>query len=326
MNIAMHRLLVTVALLFIATTAQAADKPFDQWLEEVKVEARNRGISEPVIEAALGALAPIERVLELDKSQPEFTMSFEDYLARTVAPARVSAGRRMLLENRGLLERIAATYHVQPRFIIAFWGIESDFGRLTGGFSVPAALATLAWDGRRASLFREELFEALHIIQDGHVTAAGMTGSWAGAMGQPQFMPSSFRRFAVDGDADGKRDIWTNRADVFASIANYLSQSGWREDQTWGRRVSLPEAFDRGLISPDVKKTLQEWDALGIRRADGSALPTRALQGSLVEPTAGRGPVFMVYDNFRTTLRWNRSTFFALAVGHLADAVNSGDS
>jgi membrane-bound lytic murein transglycosylase B len=253
-------------------------------------------------------------------------MTFEDYLTRTVAPARISLGRRMLAENRGLLDKIAATYHVQPRFIVAFWGIESDFGRLTGGFSVPAALATLAWDGRRASLFREELFEALQIIQDGHVTAAGMTGSWAGAMGQAQFMPSSFRRYAVDGDGDGKRDIWTTRADVFASIANYLSQVGWHDDETWGRRVSLPERFDRALINPEVKKTLQEWDALGVRRADGLALPTRDLQGSLVEPTAGKGPVFMVYDNFRTTLRWNRSTFFALAIGHLADAVSSGDS
>ncbi len=322
----MRRLLITVALLLISTVGHAAEKPFDQWLEDVKLEARNRGISEPVIEAALGGLTPIDRVLELDKSQPEFTMSFEDYLTRTVAPARVSAGRRMLSENRGLLDKIAATYHVQPRFIIAFWGIESDFGRLTGGFSVPAALATLAWDGRRASLFREELLDALQIIQDGHVTAELMTGSWAGAMGQPQFMPSSFRRYAVDGDGDGKRDIWTTRADVFASIANYLSQAGWHEDETWGRRVSLPETFDRALISPDVKKTLQEWDALGVRRADGLALPTRALHGSLVEPTTGRGPVFMVYDNFRTTLRWNRSTFFAIAVGHLADAVSSGDS
>lgn len=322
----MRRLLFIVATLLLSTRAGAAELPFEQWLDGVKQEARGRGISEAVIEAALGNLQPIQRVLELDRSQPEFTMSFEDYLARTVAPGRVAMGRRMLSENRALLEKIAAAYRVQPRFIIAFWGIESDFGRLTGGFSVPGALATLAWDGRRASLFREELFEALHIIQDGHVAADRMTGSWAGAMGQPQFMPSSFRRFAVDSDGDGRRDIWTTRADVFASIANYLSQSGWREDETWGRRVTLPASFDRSLISPDVRKSLPEWDALGVRRADGTPLPTRNIQGSLVEATAGRGPVFMVYENFRTTLRWNRSTFFALAVGHLADAVSSGDS
>jgi membrane-bound lytic murein transglycosylase B len=322
----MRQLLALVLLFFVATGARAADQPFDQWLEGVKLEARNRGISDAVIQASLGGLQPVSRVLDLDKSQPEFTMSFEDYLSRTVAPARVSTGRRMLAENRALLDKIAATYHVQPRFIIAFWGIESDFGRLTGGFSVPAALATLAWDGRRASLFREELFQALHIIQEGHVTAERMTGSWAGAMGQPQFMPSSFRNYAVDADGDGKRDIWGNRADVFASIANYLSRAGWREDETWGRRVSLPNPFDRSLISPEVRKPLQEWDALGVRRADGTSLPTRNLQGSLVEATAERGPVFMVYDNFRTTLRWNRSTFFALAIGHLADAVASGDS
>lgn len=321
----MRTFIVTVAFLLISTGTHAADMPFDTWLDGAKVEARNRGISEAVIDAALGSLQPISRVLELDRSQPEFTMTFEEYLARTVAAPRVAAGRRLLAENRGVLDKIAATYHVQPRFIVAFWGIESDFGRLTGGFQVPAALATLAWDGRRASLFREELFDALEIIQEGHISADGMTGSWAGAMGQPQFMPSSFRSFAVDFDGDGKRDIWTTRADVFASIANYLSQSGWHDDQTWGRRVSLPDHFDRSLISPDVKKVLSEWEALGVRRADGSPLPTRDLLGSLVQPTPG-GAVFMVYDNFRTTLRWNRSTFFALAIGHLADAVSSGDS
>ncbi len=300
--------------------------PFQLWLEGAKAEARNRGISDETFDAALAGMTPDNRVLELDRKQPEFTAAFEDYLKGAVAPQRVATGRRLLSENRAVLEKIAAEYHVQPRFIAAFWGIESDFGRLTGGFDVPKALATLAFDGRRAAFFREELFQALEILQAGHVQARAMTGSWAGAMGQPQFMPSSFRRFAVDFDGDGKRDIWGTRADVFASIANYLSKSGWREEETWGRRVNVPDGFDHKLISLDIRKSLRDWQALGVRRADGSDLPARDLEASLVRPQSERGPFFLVYENYRVTLLWNRSSFFALAVGHLADAISDGDS
>lgn len=301
--------------------AAANEIPFDAWLEGVKAEAAERGISQTVITSALGGLKPIPRVLELDRNQPEFALTFEDYLGRTVTTARIQTGRRLLNQHMKLLNKVAAQYRVQPRFIVAFWGIESDFGRLTGGFSVPGALATLAWDGRRSSFFREELFQALRIIQDGHVTAAAMTGSWAGAMGQPQFMPSSFMRFAVDFNKDGKEDIWKTYDDVFASIANYLSQSGWKDDETWGRKVVLPATFDRALITLDVQKTLPEWHALGVKRPDGGSLPKRDILGSLVQPGPASAPVFVVYNNYRTTLLWNRSTYFALAVGHLADGI-----
>lgn len=317
--------LFAAVTLGISAPAHANDIPFATWLADVRTEALQRGISQATVDAALAIQEPIPRVLELDRAQPEFTLAFKDYLDRTVSPARIATARKLYAENLPLLKKIAARYHVQPRFIVAFWGIESDFGRLTGGFSVPAALATLAYDGRRSTFFRDELFNALKIIDEGNIAADAMTGSWAGAMGQTQFMPSSFHKFAVDADGDGKRDIWNDREDVFGSIANYLSTSGWKDDQTWGRQVKLPKDFDSALISLDVKKSLIEWNTLGVRRIDGRALPKRDLQASLVRPGDVNAPVFAVYDNYRTTLLWNRSTFFALAIGHLADAISSGD-
>jgi membrane-bound lytic murein transglycosylase B len=321
------RLLFAATLLVLCLTgalgAKANEVPFDTWLEGVKTEARQKGIKDSTIETVLTPLKPIDRVLELDKAQPEFTLSFQDYLAKTVSKGRTSTGRRMMAEHSALLKKVSAAYKVQPRFIVAFWGIETDYGRGMGGFSVPAALATLAWEGRRATFFRDELFNALKIIDDGDIAPGDMIGSWAGAMGQSQFMPSSFQRFAVDFDGDKKRDIWNSYADVFASIANYLSQSGWRDDETWGRRIKLPKGFDKTLISLDTKKSLTGWAALGVRRADGHALPKSSAQGSLVQ-AGDNGPIFIVYDNYRTTLLWNRSTYFALAVGHLADAITTG--
>ena len=314
----------TVAWMTSGSFAFANDTPFATWLAEVKTEALQRGISQATVDQALNIPEPITRVLELDRSQPEFTLAFPDYLDKTVSPARIATARKLYKENHSLLKKIGAQYGVQPRFIVAFWGMESDFGRLTGGFNVPAALATLAYDGRRATFFRDELFNALKIIDEGNITAPAMTGSWAGAMGQTQFMPSSFHKFAVDADGDGKRDIWTDKKDVFGSIAHYLAESGWKDEETWGRAVKVPKDFDAGLISLDVKKTLNEWQALGVRKADGHGLPKKELSASLVRPGDENAPVFAVYDNYRTTLLWNRSTFFALAIGHLADSITPG--
>lgn len=312
--------------------AQSAEQPpqpetvqtqqdFDTWLADLKNEALKKGIGEATFDAALGDTRPIQRVIELDRNQPEFTLTFRQYLNRTVPQSRVDTGRRLLNENRALLEKVSAEYEVQPRFLVAFWGIESDFGRITGGFSVPQALATLAYDGRRAQFFRDELLNALQILEEKHIAPHRMKGSWAGAMGQTQFMPSSFLRFAVDFNRDGRRDIWTTPGDVFASAANYLSSSGWKGDETWGRAVSLPVGFDVSLISLEVVKDLSEWQNLGVRRPDGSDLPMADIQASLVRPSEENADVFIVYDNYRTTLKWNRSTYFALAVGHLADRI-----
>lgn len=303
------------------TTARAQTEPFESWLQELRAEAASKDISESTLEAALTGIEPIPRVIELDRRQPEFTLTFEQYMARVVPEKRVEKGRRLLAEHRELLERVARRYGVQPRFIVALWGIETDFGRITGGFPVIAALATLAHDGRRSAYFRGELLNALRIVDEGHISADDMVGSWAGAMGQSQFMPSSFLNFAEDHDGDGRKDIWTTREDVFASAANYLAQSGWKDDQTWGRPVRLPAGFDDSLTGRKVSKGLREWQSLGVRRADGSDLPTRNLPTSIVLMEGPGSAAFATYHNYEVILKWNRSNYFAVAVGTLADRI-----
>ena len=260
-------------------------------------------------------------MIELDRNQPESTITFSQYLNRIVSATRVKNGRAKLDEHRAILEKVGAEFGVQPRFIVALWGIETNFGAFTGGFPVIDALATLAYDGRRSKFFRGELMNALRILDEGHIEPENMKGSWAGAMGQSQFMPSSFLRFAHDYDGDGAKDIWGTQADVFASAANYLKGVGWNDDLTWGREVRLPEGFDPALADLDVVKTIPEWQALGVRRPDGTDLPARELDASIVMPGGPDQPVFMIYGNYRATLRWNRSHNFATAVGLLSDRI-----
>ncbi len=314
-------------LVFLAApvaSPSAAEQEFSVWLDRVRAEARERGMKAETIASALDGIAPIPRVIELDRRQPEFTLTLDQYLSRVVNSRRVRKGRARLAKHRKLLREVSAEFGVQPRFILALWGIETDFGRLKGGFPVVTALATLAYDGRRSAYFRKELFNALTIIDQGHIAAKDMIGSWAGAMGQNQFMPSSFLRYAVDHDGDGRRNIWTSTEDVFASTANYLRRVGWRDDQTWGRKVRLPDGFDDALLGLKVKKGLREWQALGVRRFDGADLPGRNLIASIVRPAKDKGPAFAVYNNYRAILRWNRAHFFATAVGRLADRIAGG--
>lgn len=312
-----------VATMLLVNTAQAAQKEFGLWLEELKAEAKSKGISQPIIDEAFKNVKFKEKVIKLDRSQPENTQTFQQYMAKRLPKSLVNAGKKRLRENRAVLENVAAKYGVQPRFIVALWGVETRYGRYTGGYNVVEALATLAYDNRRADYFRKELFFALQILEEGHIKPSDMKGSWAGAMGQSQFMPKSFLNFAVDHNGDGKRDIWNTKPDVFASAANYLAQSGWRGDQTWGREVKLPAGFDKDLISLKVKHPMQHWQDLGVRRADGTDLPSRQLIGSLVQPKGGNGQTFLVYNNYRTILKWNRSTYFAMSVGHLADKIST---
>jgi len=311
-------------LLLSAVPGSAED--FQIWLGKLRVEAEGKGISQSVLDEALAGIQPIPRVIELDRRQPEFTLTFTQYRDRVVPQSRIKKGRVKYQENRDLLEEIGGKIGVQPRFIVALWGIETDFGRVTGGFKVIPALATLAHDGRRSAFFRKELLNALQILHEGHIAPKEMMGSWAGAMGQSQFMPSSFLAHAVDYDGDGRRDIWTTRPDVFASAANYLAKSGWRADQTWGREVKLPRDFDFALADLKVRKPIGGWQALGVRQPDGGDLPTRQLSASIVLPEKGKmSPAYLVYSNYRTTLRWNRSTYFALAVGLLSDGIGAGE-
>ncbi len=294
---------------------------FRQWLRELEREAVAQGVSPVTARNALRNRALDERVVELDRKQPEKTITFEDYLARIVTADRIAKARRLYDEHAALLRRIAGQYGVPAPVILALWGIESSFGRNIGSYDTLDSLTTLAYEGRRASFFRKELIDALRILDEERRPASSLIGSWAGALGQCQFMPSTFLRYAVDGDGDGARDIWNDTADVFASIANYLAAEGWRRDLIWGREVdtdSIPGHVKAGL---DSSRPLPEWNELGARNLDGSELPARNIAASLIQPDGPDGRSFLVYDNYRAVMRWNRSTYFATAVGLLADRI-----
>ena len=303
---------------------------FPGWLAGVKADALAQGIGKTTLDQALANVQPIDRVLELDRRQPEFTMTFASYLNHVVTPARVREGRQRFRQNGTTLKAVEKQYGVPASQIVAMWGIESGYGRATGGFPVVSALATLAYDGRRSQYFRGELINALKIIDRG-IPASHMQGSWAGAMGQCQFMPSTYLKYAKAWNAEDTPDIWTKTPDVFASSANYLAQIGWNSKVRWGRAVKLPKAgLASSLISLEVKKGLAEWNRLGVRLPDGKPLPNRPdIQASLVRAETGkngdigRGPPFLVYDNFRVLMKWNRSIFFAIAAGTLADRIET---
>ena len=316
-------LILTVILttFFISDGQSAYAEDFSSWLEDFRQEARTKGISEATLHAALDDLQPIPRVIELDRKQPEFTQTFWRYLDARVTEDRVERGRMLRELHTELLDSIAREYGVQPRFLVAFWGLETNFGDYLGSFPVIGSLATLAHDPRRSDFFRTELLAALSIIDAGHIPVSEMVGSWAGAMGQPQFMPSTFVRFAVDGDGDGRRDIWHSLPDVFASAANFLSKSGWQGERNWGREVKLPPDFALELAGLEVEKSLVAWQVLGVRKINGDDLPRVNIKASVVLPAGHAGPAFLVYNNYRTTLQWNRSDLYAIAVGHLADRI-----
>lgn len=302
--------------------AQEDPQEFAAWLEELRLEARAAGISQATLAQALAGIdAPEPRVIARDQSQPESTQSLQKYVAARVNDERVDEGRRMLRRYPTWLERVERQYQVQRRFIVALWGIESSYGRNTGKSSVIQALATLAYDRRRGAYFRKELLTALQILDEGHVSLERMQGSWAGAMGPFQFMPSSFRHYAVDADGDGRKDIWGSVPDALASAANYLAEAGWRDDITWGRQVRVPPELDETLTGLGNRLPLSRWNELGVRRSNGQRLPRRELQASLLLPDGRQGPAYLVYGNFRALLRWNRSTAFAVAVGELSDRI-----
>ena len=314
------RVFPLILSLFVpALLAQENEQSFADWLAELRAEARELGISEATLRE-LDNLQPLERVMELDSSQPEFVQTFTRYLGLRVTPNQVARGQSLLQQHSVLLEQVRQRYGVQPHYLVAFWAVESNYGRSTGGFSVLEALATLAFDPRRADFFRRQLLTALQIIDDGHIQAERMSGSWAGAMGQLQFMPNIFYQYGVDGDQDGRIDIWNSLPDIFHSAANFLSQSGWRGDERWGREVLLTEDFDFSLTGTSTRKPLQEWRDLGVTQLNGAPIPVAAgMEASVILPAGAQGPAFLGYANFRTTMTYNPSTFYALTVGHLAD-------
>ncbi len=319
----MFRLGSAVIALLLSSALQAQQQTFADWLEELRAEALALGIGAETL-TALDGIAPLERVLELDGSQPEFAQTFTRYIELRATPGQVARGRALLREHAVLLADVQARYGIQPHYLVAFWAIESNFGSATGGFSVLEALATLAYDPRRAEFFREQLLTALQIIDDGHIPAARMTGSWAGAMGQLQFLPTVFRNYAVDGDGDGRADIWNSLPDVFHSAANFISRSGWRGDERWGREVLLPEGFDYSLAGTRNLKPLSEWRELGLRAVSGEPIPVADMQAAVALPAGAAGPAFLTYNNFRVTMLYNPSVFYAITVGHLADRFTGG--
>ncbi|WP_369743825.1 lytic transglycosylase domain-containing protein [Pseudidiomarina sp. PP-1MA] len=320
---------VAVALLMglSATVAQANENEisadgFAAYVAKLKQEALADGYAQSTLDTAFAEVKLYQRSVKADRNQPEFKLTLDTYLPRAVPEWKAKKAVEKYQEHRDLLEQIGAEYGVQPRFIVALWGIETNFGSFTGGQDVISALTTMAYEGRREAFFKKELWHALTIVEEQHIPIEQMRGSWAGAMGQTQFMPSSFMQYAVDYDGDGRKDIWGSMGDVFASAANYLKSVGWRDDVTWGRQVQLPDSFDASLASLKTKKTLAEWQQLGVRRMDGSDLPQRDdIEASVVIPDDQQGRVYLAYANYDALMRWNRSHYFVAAVGYLSDRI-----
>ncbi|MFA0087240.1 lytic transglycosylase domain-containing protein [Vibrio sp. 10N.261.51.F12] len=322
----MKRMLSVVLGVSLSASVLASEKEsFEDYVEGLKQEAKSLGISDQILTEAFKGVEFKPRAVTADRNQPEKKLTLDEYIPRAVPDWKVKKAKELHSQYYSELKAVADEYGVQSRFIVALWGVESNFGTYTGNYRVIDALSTLAYEGRREAFFRKEALAALTILEEGHIAPDKMKGSWAGAMGQSQFMPSSFLSFAADGNGDGKKDIWNTEADVFASTANYLAQSGWNDDYTWGRQVKVPHG-----ISPDLQgreaekgKYLQEWSKLGVTRYDGQPLPQldEDVKAWLIMPDEENGRVYLVYNNYNVLMKWNRSYYFALAVSHLADRI-----
>jgi membrane-bound lytic murein transglycosylase B len=323
---------VTLMLLANAQAGSADTRPsFAEWLEGVRSEALTRGVRQEVVDQALSGIdEPLPVVIQRDRTQAETVLPLETYISQRLTKTAIRTGRQMVARHKATLEDISKKYGVPAHIIAAIWGIESNFGRFSGVRPTITALATLAWDPRRSAFFRNELFSALEILNRGDIEPARMRGSWAGAMGQPQFMPSSYLEYAEDYDGDGRRDIWTTPADIFASVANYLKGHGWVAGQIWGREVKLSAKTASHVASSVARRAgscqatrdmtvalpLAEWQRLGVRTRNGSALPEVDLEASLVTGTSRH---FLVYQNYDALLQYNCAHAYALTVALLGD-------
>ena len=296
-----------------------SDDLFKNWLKDFKNEASLQGISEKTL-LYLDGLNPIEKNIKLDRNQPEFKISLDKYINNLISIDRISKGKKELKKNKDLLDKISQKYNVQSRFIIALWAIESDFGRNMGNHNILQSLITLAYDGRRSKYFRKELLSALNIIELNMVKNPEIIGSWAGAMGQCQFMPSAYLLYSQDWDGDGFSDIWGNQGDVFASIANYLKNEGWNNNYTWGRKVNIENIVYEKKYS-NTNKLISYWSSLGVKSINNSSLPNVRINARLINPNKNNSTAYLVYKNFDTILRWNRSNHFGITVGLLSDSL-----
>lgn len=315
----MKKVLLTLVLLFSFNIC-SAQIPWNEWVSQLRKEALAQGIDAGLFDTVFSTIPePDNRTLHFDRTQPERRITFTEYRSSRGDAYRIRLGQKNYKKYQELLEKIGYEYGVDPCFITAFWGIESSYGNYMGDFPVVKSLATLAYNPRRSEFFRKEVLYALQILNEGHVDFKDFKGEWAGASGQPQFLPSSWYRYAVDYDGDGKKDIWRSYPDAFASIANYLKQNGWKAYEPWAIEVLVPDNFNQNLLSKDIKKSVSEWQELGIRSATRSPLPHSDLSASVIHPYGG--PYFMIFNNFNVVKRYNNSDFYAGTVGYIADSI-----
>ncbi len=302
--------------------SQAANDDFQTCISRLKSTAVSQGITQATLKDTLDRVKSRKQVIKADKNQPEFTSTFQQYFDKRVTPWRVKKGRQMLKKHHKLLAELTHKYGVPGQYIVAFWGLETNYGSYIGELPVIDSLTTLACKPRRAEFFTKELMIALRLKQKNGFSYEHMKGSWAGAMGHTQFMPSTFEKYAVDADGDGRADLWSSEQDALTSAANFLMHLGWKKELRWGREVELPKGFDFTPIGTKAAKSLQQWRSLGVKKADGKPLVVvNGVKAVLYLPSGHKGPAFLGYSNFNTIMKWNRSEFYAISVGHLADRI-----
>lgn len=321
----MIKQLIAVIGLSLSVNAVAQTDTFEQCIAGLQQTARQQQVSERVVNEVLGNLRQQTRVIELDRSQPEFTQTFADYFKKRVTDKRIAQGRELYNKHSDFLAELTQQYGVPSQYLIAFWGLETNFGSYLGKMPTLDVLATLACDQRRSEFFSSELITALKLLEREQLSPEQMKGSWAGAMGHTQFMPSAYMQYAVDGDNDGKIDLWNSHHDALASAAHFLKNLGWQTTERWGREVMLPKDFPYADTGLKQKQPLTAWRALGVKRNDGRPLPALDdMQGAILVPMGHSGPAFIAYSNFSVIMRWNYSESYAIAVGHLADRIAGG--
>ena len=311
--------------LMAASSSVYANTDFEQCKTELSQQAVAQGVSSDTASTVFANIQYQPRVIKLDRSQPEFVQTFPGYYSKRVTEWRIGKGREMYAKHRDLLRKLSQKYGVPAHYLVAFWGLETNFGSYKGNMNVLNSLATLACDERRSTYFTKELITAVKLLERESLEQDKMVGSWAGAMGHTQFMPSAYMNYAIDGDGDGQVNLWDSEEDALASAANFLSQLGWQPGFRWGREINLPENFDYRETGYKNRRSITDWNQMGITKADGASLGTSDETGYVVVPAGHTGPAFIAYHNFRIIMRWNNSEFYAIAVGKLADQI-AGES
>jgi membrane-bound lytic murein transglycosylase B len=321
-KIAVGIILLGISIVAFATASIPADRmSWSQWVAQIRKEALAEGINPYLFDQVFQGIKPDKKTLRLEKHQPEKRLTFNKYRTTRGDPYRIKLGVREYKKNQRLLSNINHEFGVSPCIVVSLWGLETSYGRYMGNFPTIKSLATLSYQSRRSAFFHKELLLALHIVNDGHIDNAHFKGEWAGASGQPQFLPSSWYNFAVDYDGDGKKDIWTSVPDVLASISNYMIKNGWHTGEPWAYEVSLPSGFNHNLIGKEKFRPVSEWAKLGVRLSTGNQLPSKDsnLQAAIIQPYGG--PYLLVFNNFKVIMRYNNSTFYAGTVGYMADQI-----